>query len=135
MATSVDNRQYRGLNSVVRTFNPNNNFIHELKLGFPVNLDPFSSDDEDDDDNTLNLQELIRKTNTEVEPSILDPRDEGTLDNWVTRNASMVRLAGKHPFNSEAPLPRLMHHGSSLRFQSTMFETMTPSRKQDGRML
>ncbi|KAI5435943.1 nitrate reductase [NADH] [Lathyrus oleraceus] len=111
MAASVDNRQYRGLNGVVRTFNPSNNFIHDLKPGFPVNLDPFSSDDEDDDDNTLNLQELIRKTNAEVEQSILDPRDEGTLDNWVTRNASMVRLTGKHPFNSEPPLPRLMHHG------------------------
>lgn len=23
----------------------------------------------------------------------------------------MVRLTGKHPFNAEAPLPRLMHHG------------------------
>nr|KYP31503.1 Nitrate reductase [NADH] 2 [Cajanus cajan] len=41
----------------------------------------------------------------------MDPRDEGTADQWIARNASMVRLTGKHPFNSEPPLTRLMHHG------------------------
>jgi nitrate reductase (NAD(P)H) len=110
MAASVDNRQFRNLNGVVRPFNTSNNFIHDLKPGFTVNIDSFSSDDEENDD-VSDLQELIQKTNAEVEPSILDPRDEGTLDNWVTRNSSMVRLTGKHPFNSEPPLPRLMHHG------------------------
>ncbi|KAK2429630.1 sulfite oxidase [Trifolium repens] len=110
MAASVDNRQFRNLNGVVRPFNTTNNFIHDLKPGFPVNIDSFSSDDEENDD-VSDLEELIRKTNAEVEPSILDPRDEGTLDNWVTRNSTMIRLTGKHPFNSEPPLPRLMHHG------------------------
>ncbi|KAL2544873.1 Nitrate reductase [nadh] 2 [Forsythia ovata] len=36
---------------------------------------------------------------------------EGTADNWVERNPAMVRLTGKHLFNAEAPLTRLMHHG------------------------
>lgn len=110
MAASVDNRQFGGLNGVVRsTFNPSGNCIHDLKPGFPVDLDSYVSSDDDENDDAL--KELVRKANAEVEPSVLDPRDEGIADNWVPRNASMVRLTGKHPFNSEPPLPRLMHHG------------------------
>lgn len=70
-----------------------------------------SSDDEDDDDYERNYALMIKKGNAELEPSVLDSRDEFTSDNWVERNPSMVRLTGKHPFNAEAPLPRLMHHG------------------------
>ncbi|KAJ8505637.1 hypothetical protein OPV22_006523 [Ensete ventricosum] len=47
----------------------------------------------------------------EVEPSIHEPRDENTADSWIERNQSLIRLTGKHPFNCEAPLARLMHHG------------------------
>uniref|UniRef100_J3LHH7 Nitrate reductase n=1 Tax=Oryza brachyantha TaxID=4533 RepID=J3LHH7_ORYBR len=32
-------------------------------------------------------------------------------DAWVRRHPALVRLTGKHPFNSEPPLPRLMSHG------------------------
>ncbi|CAN1752265.1 Nitrate reductase [NADH] [Linum perenne] len=67
-----------------------------------------SSDDEDD---VTHYGDLIRKGNSELEPSVLDPRDEATADNWIERNPSMIRLTGKHPFNSEPPLARLMHHG------------------------
>jgi len=40
-----------------------------------------------------------------------DPRDEGTADAWVERSPSLIRHTGKHPFNGEPPLPRLMQHG------------------------
>lgn len=72
-------------------------------------FDYSSSDEDDDDENDYSL--AIKKANAELEPSVLDSRDEATADNWVERNPSMVRLTGKHPFNAEAPLPRLMHHG------------------------
>ncbi|XP_031498138.1 nitrate reductase [NADH] 1-like [Nymphaea colorata] len=44
-------------------------------------------------------------------PPVLDPRDQGTSDDWIPRNPTLVRLTGKHPFNCEPPLGRLMHHG------------------------
>ncbi|KAK1591480.1 hypothetical protein Q3G72_008455 [Acer saccharum] len=65
----------------------------------------------DDDEDRVNYKDVIRKGNSELESSILDPRDEATPDNWIKRNSTMVRLTANHPFNSEAPLPRLMHHG------------------------
>ena len=46
-----------------------------------------------------------------MEPSVRDARDEGTADAWIERNSSLIRLTGKHPFNCEPPLSRLMHHG------------------------
>ncbi|GBC10494.1 hypothetical protein RclHR1_09680004 [Rhizophagus clarus] len=41
----------------------------------------------------------------------IDPRDIKTPDNWVPRHPELIRLTGKHPFNSEAPLPLLMEQG------------------------
>ncbi|XP_061339508.1 nitrate reductase [NADH] 2-like [Gastrolobium bilobum] len=112
MAASVDNRQYSVLephiNGVVRTATATHR--SDFKPPLLLDLDSSSSDDEQNDD-ASNLKDLIRKANAEVEPSVLDPRDGGTADHWVHRNASMLRLTGKHPFNSEAPLQRLMHHG------------------------
>ena len=77
------------------------------------------NDDDDDDDSSFDrhddnndyFRDLIRKGKEEIEPSVLDPRDEGTADNGIIRNPSMIRLTGKHPFNSEPPLDRLMRHG------------------------
>ena len=37
--------------------------------------------------------------------------DAGTKDAWVPRDARMLRLTGRHPFNSEAPLDDLMASG------------------------
>ncbi|RWR78601.1 nitrate reductase NADH-like protein [Cinnamomum micranthum f. kanehirae] len=54
---------------------------------------------------------IMQKTQMELEPSILDPRDEGTSDSWIERNPALIRLTGKHPFNCEPPLNRLMSHG------------------------
>ncbi|KAG6736723.1 hypothetical protein POTOM_060388 [Populus tomentosa] len=126
MAASVDNRQFHleptlnGVvrsfksvsthqpNSPVRTFNfSNQDFTRSDQKPVPTleEVEDSSSDDEAD------YKDLIRKTNSELEPSVIDPRDEGTADNWIERNPSMVRLTGKHPFNSEPPLARLMHHG------------------------
>lgn len=73
--------------------------------------DPSSSDDDDDDKNENIYRDTIEKAKAELEPSVLDSRDQLTADNWIERNPSMVRLTGKHPFNSEPPLARLMHHG------------------------
>lgn len=133
MAASVDNRQFGSLqpplNGVVRSFKsgpnhrsdspvrgcnfPNSNINNRL-LKSSVKMEQEEEDDdscsEDENDNN-ELRELIKKGNRELEPSTVDPRDEGTADNWIERNSSMVRLTGKHPFNSEPPLNRLMHHG------------------------
>ncbi|KAL8059739.1 hypothetical protein ABFX02_03G106400 [Erythranthe guttata] len=130
MAASVENRQYTlheaGMNGVVRSFKSNHrsdspvrgyNFSKSADISFsnkPTNNnakgdDSSSDDDEDDEENEYAI--AIKKANAELEPSVHDSRDEFTADNWVERNPSMVRLTGKHPFNAEAPLPRLMHHG------------------------
>ncbi|KIJ61879.1 hypothetical protein HYDPIDRAFT_95803 [Hydnomerulius pinastri MD-312] len=37
--------------------------------------------------------------------------DRGTPDNWIKRNPELVRLTGKHPFNSEARLDALFDAG------------------------
>lgn len=135
MAASVENRQQfsrleQGLSGVVRfKSGPNHrsdspvrgcNFPaaaapphHELtsytKKPINVYIDYSSSEDEDDDENEYAV--AIKKGKAELEPSVFDSRDEGTSDNWIERNSSMVRLTGKHPFNAEPPLTRLMHHG------------------------
>ncbi|KAJ4834618.1 hypothetical protein Tsubulata_014935 [Turnera subulata] len=131
MAASVDNRQFHlepSLPGVVRSFKSRR---PESPLRTTFNLPPppaqevtkkpvvvvpamgdedyLSSDDEEAAAD--HYKNLIRKGNSELEPSILDPRDEGTADNWIERNPCMIRLTGKHPFNCEAPLERLMQHG------------------------
>ncbi|KAK9903043.1 hypothetical protein M0R45_001294 [Rubus argutus] len=120
MAASVQNRQFShiepAMNGVVRSFksSPNRHFqditTTPPKISAPTIDDDDSSDDENDDC-ILDYLDLIRKGNNGLEPSILDPRDEATSDSWIKRNSTMVRLTGKHPFNSEPPLNRLMHHG------------------------
>ncbi|KAJ7965621.1 Nitrate reductase [Quillaja saponaria] len=121
MAASVKNRQYAGLeppiNGVVRTFptHRSDSPIRGRQLPFtsPKNKQVLLEMDSssEDEDEIESYDDLIKKVESEVEPSIFDHRDEGTADNWIERNASLVRLTGKHPFNSEPPLNRLMHHG------------------------
>ena len=41
----------------------------------------------------------------------IDKKDVGTPDEWIPRHPDMVRLTGRHPFNVEPPLPKLMEHG------------------------
>ncbi|PPE02414.1 hypothetical protein GOBAR_DD00545 [Gossypium barbadense] len=114
MAASVDNRQFRGLepalNGVYTPLKPGPTPTH--RHVHQVFLDHDYESSSDDDDNEIEYYKaMVVKSNNEVESSILDPRDEVTADNWIERNLSLVRLTGKHPFNSEPPLNRLMHHG------------------------
>ncbi|KAG6388732.1 hypothetical protein SASPL_150164 [Salvia splendens] len=124
MAASVGNQQFPhfepGLSAIGRPLKPGPNGQH--RPGFPPkpanltngNAKPeysSTSSDDDDDDNDDSYSLLIKKGNDELEPSVLDSRDEDTADNWIERNPSLVRITGKHPFSAEAPLPRLMHHG------------------------
>ncbi|CAN0009347.1 unnamed protein product, partial [Phaeothamnion confervicola] len=41
----------------------------------------------------------------------IDSRDKGTPDEWVPRHPELVRLTGRHPFNVEPPVTRLLDHG------------------------
>jgi nitrate reductase (NAD(P)H) len=68
------------------------------------------SDSEDEDSIPPDWRSLY-SPRLEVEPPAHDPRDEATSDAWVRRHPALVRLTGKHPFNSEPPVPRLMAHG------------------------
>ncbi|CAA3018146.1 nitrate reductase [NADH] 2 [Olea europaea subsp. europaea] len=127
MAAYVENRQFSHLEpAVAQDFKPGPT-SHNHGSDFPVrgcnfrsssfqnkspnSVDDYYSSSEDDDYDENQYLSAIKKASLELEPSVLDTRDEGTADNWVARHSSMVRLTGKHPFNAEAPLPRLMHHG------------------------
>ncbi|KAF3324119.1 nitrate reductase [Carex littledalei] len=113
MATYFDNRQLDRLGTPVRSGSP----VRGCSFPALISHVPSStqhehklfSDGEDDDEKTDWTS--LYGSHLEVEPSIRDPRDEGTSDSWVERNPSLIRLTGKHPFNSEPPLTRLMHHG------------------------
>ncbi|KAF9480637.1 nitrate reductase [Pholiota conissans] len=48
---------------------------------------------------------------TEKACSNVDPADIGTPDAWIPRDSRLVRLTGKHPFNSEARLRDLYEEG------------------------
>jgi len=56
---------------------------------------------------TLNLPEVP----TEKACEGIDSLDAGTPDAWIPRDPRMVRLTGKHPFNSEAKLKDLYTQG------------------------
>mmetsp|Transcript_32947 Transcript_32947/g.33559 ORF Transcript_32947/g.33559 Transcript_32947/m.33559 type:complete len:960 (+) Transcript_32947:91-2970(+) len=45
------------------------------------------------------------------DPSETDSKDKNTPDEWIHRHPAMVRLTGRHPFNSEAPLNKLFDKG------------------------
>ncbi|XP_051192559.1 nitrate reductase [NAD(P)H] [Lolium perenne] len=72
---------------------------------------PGPDSDSDDEDSIPPDWRSLYSPRLDVEPSVKDPRDEATSDAWVKRHPALVRLTGKHPFNSEPPLPRLMSHG------------------------
>ncbi|XP_057490585.1 nitrate reductase [NADH] 2-like [Actinidia eriantha] len=112
MAASVENRQFSRLepglsDSPVRGCN----FPSMPEMTRPVKQAVPEYESSSDDEAENEYEDIIKKGKIELEPSVSDPRDEGTSDNWVTRNPSMIRLTGKHPFNSEPPLTRLMHSG------------------------
>ncbi|PWA81011.1 Nitrate reductase [Artemisia annua] len=84
--------------------------VTSLESGYKkiVNYKSESSDDEEDE---VDYRDFIKKANTEMESSIFGSQDVGMADNWIKRNPSMIRLMGKHPFNSEPPMNKLMQHG------------------------
>ncbi|XP_020678898.1 nitrate reductase [NAD(P)H] [Dendrobium catenatum] len=76
----------------------------------PSNSHPLSSSSDDDDDEVEDDDRSNYYTPM-PEPASIDPRDSNTSDNWIPRHPSLIRLTGKHPFNSEPPLSLLMSHG------------------------
>ncbi|KAJ4966531.1 hypothetical protein NE237_018380 [Protea cynaroides] len=125
MAASVYNRQYghleRGPSGILQCYRTASNSRSDSPLSscnFPPNRElafqkkPIQQDDSSSEDETeSDWSDHLLHVNNEVEPSILDSRDQGTADSSVKRNPSLIRLTGKHPFNSEPPLTRLMYHG------------------------
>jgi hypothetical protein len=61
-----------------------------------------------------------------------DPRNAGTADTWIKRNPTLVRLTGKHPFNGEPPMPRLMQQGFITPARATL--RAQPRARAAGRM-
>uniref|UniRef100_A0A2P2JNM5 Nitrate reductase n=1 Tax=Rhizophora mucronata TaxID=61149 RepID=A0A2P2JNM5_RHIMU len=128
MAAHIDNRQFHlesAFDAVVgplksgpthRSKSPIRNYNFPSFSGDQArsNIQPVPAMEEgycSSEEEEVDYGDLIRKGNSELEPSVLDSRDEGTADSWVERNPTMVRLTGKHPFNAEAPLTKLMDHG------------------------
>ncbi|KAH9321358.1 hypothetical protein KI387_015997, partial [Taxus chinensis] len=117
MAASVDKRRFRrsglGLQSTsghlgrkVSESMPSRDSFElqrsRAKVVSAVKLKEEKSESEEYDDVWVFPQE---------EETAADPRDAGTADEWIKRNSSLVRLTGRHPFNCEPPLCRLMQHG------------------------
>ncbi|KAL8167026.1 hypothetical protein V2J09_008525 [Rumex salicifolius] len=129
MATFVENRQFSHqqvgpINGVISRPPPrhlptpkqNDDVCFKPSPILPSSQKPSAHTDEDDDDDEnyddiLYLADAIKRSSIDLEASIHDPRDDATSDNWIERNPAMIRLTGKHPFNSEPPLNRLMHSG------------------------
>ncbi|CAL9779047.1 unnamed protein product [Musa acuminata subsp. burmannicoides] len=121
MAASVDNRQFGRLepgNAMVspvvgKTFGTHHRSDSPVRgCSFPPLVPLYrDDDDEDEEEEAIDWKKLYGGSHLEVEPSVRDRRDEGTADGWIERNPSLIRLTGKHPFNCEPPLARLMHHG------------------------
>ncbi|KAL4079389.1 hypothetical protein J3A83DRAFT_4409606 [Scleroderma citrinum] len=66
------------------------------------------------DDPTRNgpsLPKALPQLSENVTPLEVAEADRETPDNWIKRNPDLVRLTGKHPFNSEARLSSLFQAG------------------------
>ncbi|KAG6511813.1 nitrate reductase [NADH]-like [Zingiber officinale] len=120
MATFVDKRQFSRLdshNALAKSYPDSTSRLRTFPSPFfpplPSVYRAHGDEDEgDDEEEVVDWKKLYdTSSHLEVEPSTRDPRDEGTADAWIPRNPSLIRLTGKHPFNCEPPLARLMHHG------------------------
>ncbi|RAL38745.1 hypothetical protein DM860_013426 [Cuscuta australis] len=99
----------RGCNNFLELTHHNSSDRAAAADGVPGEF--YSSGDEDDRSSSDDYAAEIRKGKSGTEPSVHDARDSNTSDRWIRRNPSLIRLTGKHPFNSEPQLDRLMHHG------------------------
>lgn len=63
----------------------------------------------------VELSSYVAPASLEMPPrqdaKVVDARDADTPDNWVMRHENMVRLTGRHPFNSEPPMKDLQEAG------------------------
>ncbi|OAX35875.1 hypothetical protein K503DRAFT_867968 [Rhizopogon vinicolor AM-OR11-026] len=82
---------------------------HEFQDSLPVPFFPASLDQSER--NGPQLPQYLPQLPNNVTPTEVAKQDLGTPDNWVNRNPELVRLTGKHPFNSEAPLGVLFEAG------------------------
>jgi len=57
------------------------------------------------------LKDMSLKMPPRQDGTVVDSRDADTPDAWVKRHKDMVRLTGRHPFNSEPPLKSLQEAG------------------------
>lgn len=53
----------------------------------------------------------IEKAEWNEVPEKVDDKDLNTPDQWVHRHPDLIRLTGRHPFNCEPPLSKLMSKG------------------------
>ncbi|KAI5079840.1 hypothetical protein GOP47_0005319 [Adiantum capillus-veneris] len=86
-------------------------FNSVTKVSDELHEDPDENPSDEDDENDDDDQEDWKYPETNFSDCGIDPRDEGTADKWIKRHPELVRLTGRHPFNSEPPLSCLMQHG------------------------
>ncbi|KAG1862047.1 hypothetical protein DFJ58DRAFT_776165 [Suillus subalutaceus] len=80
-----------------------------LQDGLPIPLFPPSLDGPER--NGPQLPQCLPQLPINATPKEVAEQDLETPDNWVNRNPELVRLTGKHPFNSEARLGVLFECG------------------------
>jgi len=72
-------------------------------------------DSASDSSEKIELSTYVSPMSLEMPPrqdaKVVDDRDADTPDGWVMRHKSMVRLTGRHPFNSEPPMKDLQEAG------------------------
>lgn len=66
---------------------------------------------EDDEEEEEEEEKVVWDFPKDDQVGNTDLRDIGTADEWIKRNAQLIRLTGKHPFNCEPPLCQLMKAG------------------------
>eukprot|EP00339_Tiarina_fusa_P001393 CAMPEP_0117027762 /NCGR_PEP_ID=MMETSP0472-20121206/20256_1 /TAXON_ID=693140 ORGANISM="Tiarina fusus, Strain LIS" /NCGR_SAMPLE_ID=MMETSP0472 /ASSEMBLY_ACC=CAM_ASM_000603 /LENGTH=533 /DNA_ID=CAMNT_0004735083 /DNA_START=57 /DNA_END=1658 /DNA_ORIENTATION=- len=85
---------------------------------FPKNtMTPWiNSSDEGRAGDPVNVPNLKEVAATNFMDLPCDYRDEKTPDKWIPRDGRMVRLTGRHPFNSEPPVAELTKHNPKNPF-------------------
>mmetsp|Transcript_16545 Transcript_16545/g.21890 ORF Transcript_16545/g.21890 Transcript_16545/m.21890 type:complete len:969 (-) Transcript_16545:142-3048(-) len=56
-------------------------------------------------------RQLLQYDIPEEQVTEIDQRDIKTPDDWIPRHPELIRLTGRHPFNCEPPVNRLVDHG------------------------
>ena len=95
--------------SDVAVFNPTSNGA--LLNGKLAQIRSPKQEEHEDEQWEDDKEEEQEWTFPEEEITDVDSKDVGTPDAWLKRHPELVRLTGRHPFNCEPPLPRLMAHG------------------------